>query len=481
MPLLLYNTLTRKKEVFHPSGNEVRMYNCGPTVYDYAHIGNFRAYIFADLLRRYLEWKGSPVKQVMNITDVGHMTADDQLEVVGEDKIEKAARIQGVKPREIADFYMMAFFEDIAKLNVRKAFFYPRATNHVPEMQEIILQLIRNGYAYVRRGNVYFEVKKFKGYGKLSGNTIKKLHAGKRIAVRDEKKDPLDFALWIRNPKHLMQWDSPWGQGYPGWHVECTAMSLKYLGEDFDIHTGGEDNIFPHHECEIAQAEGADKKFVRVWMHTRHLLVNGQKMSKSLGNFFTLRDLVTKGHSPREVRFLLLTAHYRTKINFTEKGLLAARETIQTLDNVMANLKGVTEKRKTPNVSLIIKETRKEFEKAMDDDLNIPLALSHLFEFVRKINTLISRGAIGKESAQEAVNFFLDIDRILGLDLDMSKQTWTPPEETEGKILELIEEREKFRKDKNFKEADRIREKLRKMRILIEDSDKGPRWRKNSK
>ncbi len=335
----VFNTYTRRKEEFEPiEPGKVRMYNCGPTVYNFAHIGNARAFVFADVLRRTLEYFGCPVTQIMNITDVGHMTSDAD---AGEDKMAKAAREQKKDPWQIAEFYTKAFLEDIRTLNIQPAFKYPRATEHIPEMIALIERLIGNGHAYVVNGNVYYDISTFPRYGRLSGNTIEQLEAGARIEVNPEKRHPADFALWKQDPKHIMQWDSPWGRGFPGWHIECSAMSVKYLGEQFDIHTGAEDNIFPHHESEIAQSEGATGKvpWVKYWMHARFLLVNGQKMSKSLGNFFTLRDLLEKGCDPMAVRYVLMSTHYRQPLNFTLESVEAAKDSIRRLKDFRIRLK----------------------------------------------------------------------------------------------------------------------------------------------
>lgn len=477
MVLKLFNTLTRKKEPFKPAKKkQVTMYNCGPTVYSYAHIGNFRAYIFADLLRRYLEWKGYRVKQIMNITDVGHLTVDDQLQAQGEDKIEKAARTQGITPKEIADFYTMAFFEDIAKLNLKKAFFYPRATAHVTQMKAMIATLLKKGVAYKSGKNVYYEIKHFPRYGKLSGNTPRKLQAGKRVKVKAEKKSPFDFALWIHNPKHLMQWDAPWGRGYPGWHIECSAMSLAYLKPPIDIHTGGEDNIFPHHECEIAQSEGATgKTFVNYWLHTRHLLVNGKKMSKSLKNFYTLRDLLEKGYPPRAVRFLLLSGHYRTKLNFTEKGLDSAQETLSSLDTLVAGLRHLKRGKETKKMAALVKKTRRAFEKSMDDDLNIAEGLAALFTLVRETNRLLDRKRISRKNATQVLKLLYDLDHVLGLDLREARD-WG--HDIDREVRDLLAQREAFRKAKKWADADRIRDAIRAKGYIIEDTDQGPRTKK---
>ena len=324
---------------------------------------------------------------------------------------------------------------------------------------------------------MYFDIRKFPGYGKLSGNTIKKLQAGKRISVREEKKGPLDFALWIENPNHLMQWESPWGRGYPGWHIECSAMSMAHLGETIDIHTGGEDNIFPHHECEIAQSEGATgKAFVNYWLHPRHLLVDGKKMSKSLGNFYTLRDLLGKGHGQREIRFLLLSANYRTRLNFTEKSLRQARSTVQSLDNFVSGLGSVGRGKQNKKVPGLVKKAREGFEEAMDDDLNISLALSHLFDLVGNINRLLERKAISKEDAKVVLDFVVDLDRVLGLEL--GKDVWASAGKAPAEIRKLIKERERLREGGDWEEADKIRDRLREMGIILEDTKEGPRWKR---
>ena len=493
MALRFYNTLTRKKETFRPlKKGVVTIYNCGPTVYSYAHIGNFRAYVFADILRRYLEYKGLRVKQVMNITDVGHMTMDEEADGKGEDKIEMMARKEKKDPWQIAKFYENAFYEDAERLNLSKAMVYPKATDHVKEMIKIVEKLVEKGYAYEVNGSVFYSVDNFKDYGKLSGNPIENLKIGARLEVNPDKKKPYDFALWIKDPKHMMQWDSPWGKGYPGWHIECSAMSMKYLGETVDIHTGGEDNIFPHHECEIAQSEGANgKKFVRYWMHTRHLLVNGEKMSKSKGNFFTLRDLLKKGHDPRAIRYLLLSGHYRIRLNFTEKGLGSAAETLKRLEELVLNLKGSHKGKPNPKIKKLTNEIKKDFENAMDDDLNVSLALGRIFDFVRETNKLISEG-ISKKDSMIVLETLLGFDEVLGLELNKIKAAigekikikdsvftihW---QGVKGKaeIERLIKKREVHRKEKDWKEADKIRDKLKKMGYVLEDADTGIRVKK---
>ncbi|MBL7206420.1 MAG: cysteine--tRNA ligase [Candidatus Aenigmarchaeota archaeon] len=466
MVLKFYNTFTNKKEVFKPlKKGLVTIYNCGPTVYFYAHIGNYRAFVFADILRRYLEYKGLRVKQIMNITDVGHMVADAD---TGKDKMEESAKKEKKTPLEIAEFYTKAFLEDWNSLNMKEPFKRPKATEHVKEMIAIIEKLIKKGFAYEKNGNVFFRVGggKFSKYGMLSGNTLDKLKVGARLEAHPEKEDPRDFALWLRDPNHIMQWTSPWGKGYPGWHIECSAMSMKYLGETIDIHTGGEDNIFPHHEAEIAQSECANgKKFVRYWMHARHLMVNGEKMSKSKGNFFTLKDLLEKGYDPLSIRYLLLSAQYRTKLNFTEQGIKDSDEVLKKFNDFLGRAKkGKDDK----SIEKLISKVEKEFEKSMDDDLNISGALAAIFEFLKEANKI---GA-GPKAAKTLLKF----DSVLGLNLGET-ESWRSLKEASSDIKKLLLEREEFRKERNFKEADKIRDILKKKGIEIEDGPEGPKWK----
>lgn len=467
MRIRFYNTLTKRLEDFEPlEGGVVRMYNCGPTVHDYAHIGNFRAFVFADLLRRFLEFKGFEVRQVMNITDVGHMLEDAD---IGEDKLEIKAREAKKDPWQIAEFYTRAFFEDIDKLNIRPAMHYPRATEHIREMIEIVVKLIERGHAYVVNNSVYYDVRSFPAYGRLSGNTLEDLEAGARIEPHPDKRHPFDFALWIHNPRHIMQWDSPWGRGYPGWHIECCAMSIKYLGETLDIHTGGEDNIFPHHECEIAQAEGATgKTFVRYWLHNRHMFVEGRKMSKSLGNFYTLRDLLEMGYSPRAIRYLLLSTNYRQPLNFTFDGLESAQQAVWRLDDLKDRLKSITEPGSTPAIQKRINSALGEFESCLDDDLNISGALGALFSLVRELN----KARLKLQDAKLALKALWRVNEILGV-LDMERED----QEIDKESKQLIQKREKARRERNFAEADAIRQRLIERGVLIEDTPSGTRWR----
>lgn len=481
MPLRLYNTFTRKKEIFKPrKPKRTAIYTCGPTVYDYVHIGNLSSFLMADLIRRYLEYKGYKIKHIKNITDVGHLTEEEGL-----DKIEWRAIKEKKSPFDIARFYEQAFFEDEKKLNIKKADKYPRATEHIKEMIKLIEILLKSGYAYKTKSGVYFSVVKFKNYGKLSGNPPEKLMAGARVGIREEKKDPRDFALWIFDPKHLMQWQAPFGKGYPGWHIECSAMAVKYLRMPIDIHTGGEDNIFPHHECEIAQSESAfGKKFVNFWIHKRHLLVDGQKMSKSLGNYYILRDLEKMGFHPLIFRYLVLSAHYRTKLNFTKKSMEQAKEALDKIYEFVKNIKSKIKIKETPlppkatdqKTKIFIKNLKIEFESALDDDLNTSGALAAIFDFMGKINPLIAQNRLSSFNAKSIYNLLLKLDLILGLELKKPKAV-KPPKGLEKEILRLIKDREKARSKKNFNLADGIRRKLAKMGVEIRDTAAGTEWK----
>ena len=465
MAIQLYNTLTNRKEEFAPvEPGRVTMYNCGPTVYMYAHIGNFRSFMLADLLRRYFEYKGLEVDQVMNITDVGHLTSDAD---EGEDKLEKAARTEKKDPWQIAEFYTDAFFEDSDALHLKRATVYPRATEHVGDMIRTVEQLIENGHAYVVNGCVYYDVTSFPDYGKLSGNTLDRLQAGARLDLNPDKKNPHDFSLWVTDPDHIMKWESPWGVGYPGWHLECSTMSQKYLGDTIDIHTGGEDNIFPHHECEIAQSQGATgKPFVKYWLHARFLLVDGGKMSKSKGNFYTLRDLLDKGLDPMAIRYTLLASHYRQPLNFTFDAVEASAGAIRRLREFVANMDAAPGDADDPQVATLCEQAEADFEREMDDDLNIAAALGHVFEFVREINKL----GVSKADGARAAAVVRKIDTVLGV----------LPKAEEGaldaEVETLIAEREEAREGKDFARADAIRDQLAAQGIILKDMPDGVRW-----
>jgi cysteinyl-tRNA synthetase len=472
--LKLFNTLTKRKEEFKPLKDKiVTIYNCGLTVYDYAHIGNLRAYTFADILRRYLEYKGFTVKQVMNFTDVGHMFEDVD---IGKDKMEDAAKREKKDPWSIAEFYIKAFLEDSKTMNFEEPMVRPRATEHIKEMIDLTQKLIKNGYAYVVNGSVYYDVAKFKNYGKLSGNTIDKLKTGGggRVEFNADKKNQFDFALWINDPKHIMNWKSHWCEkGYPGWHIECSAMSMKYLGETVDIHTGGEDNIFPHHEAEIAQSEGATgKQFVRYWLHVRHLMVNGEKMSKSLGNFYTLKDLLKKGHSAKAFRYLMLSAHYRTSLNFTEESLKKAEETVNGLIDFMDKIQNFKIDTGYNNeLHKKVLEAKEKFEEYMNDDLNMPQTLASIFDLLRETNKAIDERKVSQKNLKEVYEQMMEFDKVLGI-LETKK------EKLPKEILDLVIKREGYRKRGDFETADKIRKELAEKGILIEDTPEGPRWKK---
>ncbi len=461
MALLLYNSLTKQLEDFKPlNKGYVTMYNCGPTVYDYIHVGNLRSFLMADLLRRYLEFSGYQVKQAMNITDLGHFTNDSE---AGQDKIELKAQEQGKTPQEIAEFYTQAFFKDIQTLGLLPAHHYPKATDHIPEMIVLIQKLLEQGFAYEVNGSIYFSIDRFPAYGRLSGNKMSDLQAGARVEVRAEKRNPLDFALWIHDPKHLMQWDSPWGRGYPYWHLECSAMSMKYLGETIDIHTGGEDNKFPHHECEIAQSEGATgKPFVRTWLHVKHLLVNGQKMAKSLGNFYTLQDILDKGFDARAVRLALLGAHYRETLNFSFESVKAAQVVIARWDEAFEKISKF--KYQSSNVDVLIKDTKEHFMAALDDDLNISKALAVINEFVGAINTSLAR--LDLVRAKQLLHAM--VTDVVGIELKVKRV-----EEVPHDVGELLKAREEARKQKNWVEADRLRNELHAKGYAVLDKDTG--------
>jgi len=458
MTLKLYNTLTRKKELFKPIKNkQVGMYTCGPTVYDYAHIGNFRAYISSDVLKRYLKYKGFRVKHIMNITDV-------------EDKTIKGAIKEHISLKKYTKKFEKAFFEDLEKLNIDKADIFPRATDHINEMVDIIENLLKKKIAYKAKDGIYFDISNFKDYGNLSRVELKNLEVGERVKEDQyEKEEAHDFALWKFWDKedYDVFWETKIGKGRPGWHIECSAMSMKLLGKSFDIHAGGIDLIFPHHENEIAQSEAStNKKFVKYWFHNEHLLVDGQKMSKSLGNFYTLRDLLDKGYDSRSIRYLLLSSHYGQQLNFTEDGIKAAKNSIDRLNDFMTKLKTIKNKKNNPKVKKLILGTKINFEREMDDDLEVSNALAVIFDFVKKINTLIMEGSIGKKDADDVYNLMLRFDKIFGV-LETKK------EKIPDEIKKLVKEREKARKEKDYGKADKIRDEIKNKGYILEDDGEG--------
>ena len=467
--ITLYNTLAKKKEIFEPLyAGKVGMYTCGPTVYGKVHIGNIRSYLTADTLRRLLQHDGYEVRHIKNITDVGHLTEDDIAQGdSGEDKIEKKARAEKKTPEEIARFYEQYFRETETAMNILPAHFFPRATAHISQMITLIETLIKKRHAYEINGNVFLDVTSYANYGHLSGNTLDKLKVGARIEEHPDKKHPWDFALWLKAPEgHLMRWTSPWSEGYPGWHIECSAMSMEYLGERFDIHTGGEDNIFPHHEAEIAQSECATghAPFSRYWIHSRHLLVDNEKMSKSKGNLYTLEDIEAKGFTAMDLRLALLSSHYRSQMNFSWSALEQARANRKTLESFRDRLNVPTEQTLSTEEAFDSTAYTEKFLEALRDDLNTPEAITALLEFVREGNKAMDAGTL--RNTENTQKTFLECIDILGLTLEEAGSIPT-------EIRHLAEARQKAREEKNFPEADRLRGEIEHAGWFIEDIPHG--------
>ncbi len=471
-----YNTLSRQIEEFVPQEKgKVRMYNCGPTVYSNPHIGNYRAYAFCDLLRRVLEMAGYSVTQIMNITDVGHLR--DERNDAGDDRMEAAARAERVDPQTIAKRYTDEFFAGLELLGIRRAHEHPRASDNVKQMIEIIESLIAKGFAYVVDHEVYFDVPKFHGYGKLSGNVGEEVEAGagERVAasVLAKKHDKRDFALWKHDPAHLQQWDSPWGRGFPGWHIECSAMARRYLGDTLDIHTGGIDNMFPHHECEIAQSEAfTGKPFVRYWLHAAHLVLEGEKMSKSLGNVLLPSDLVKDGVPARAIRFYLQSVHYRQPMNFTREELKAKSAALERLlnfyDDMRHREKSGSDAPVTDSFRALVDTAAARFRDCLYDDLNSSGALGAIFEMMNAVNA----ASPGKVGAALVTKFLREADSILGV---LPMDTLDLESEIEAKIAQ----REAARKARDFKLSDSIRDELLARGITLLDTPQGVRWRKS--
>lgn len=466
MVLKFYNTLTRKKEVFKPLRKDwVGLYTCGPTVYNYAHIGNLRTYIFEDVLRRALEYAGFEVRQVMNITDV-------------EDKIIRDSKKAGKDIFEFIKPYEAGFYADLAKLNIKKAWKYPKATNHIKEMVKIVQSLLKKGLAYKDGDSVYFDISKFKNYGKLSRLSFRKLKSGVRVDADEYTKDSAeDFVLWKGQKPGEPSWPAPFGKGRPGWHIECSAMSMKYLGPTFDIHGGAVDLIFPHHENEIAQSEGATgKKFVRYFMEGEHLLVNGEKMAKSSGNFFTLRDIESKNFNPLAFRYLALTSHYRSKLNFTWESIAASQSSLNRLYDFIERLAAQNQKSKIlirPSRQALGKNQnlakyKKRFEAAIFNDLDTSKTLAVVWNLIRQYNKQPDKFNPG-----EILKILYDFDKVLGLGFKGIK-----PEKIPAKVLELVKKREEYRKAKNWPEADKVRKEIKAQGYLIEDTSRGPEIKK---
>lgn len=495
MTLKFYNSLTRKKEIFVPMHEgRVNMYVCGPTVYDHPHIGHAKSYVSFDVIVRYLRYLGYKVRYVQNITDVGHLTDNAD---TGEDKILKRAQRERLEPAELVEIYTRSYFEDMDALNNVRPNISPRATAHIPEQIELVERLIEKGYAYVSNGSVYFDVNKFKEYGKLSGRKQDELEAGARIEINPEKRNPSDFALWKKaEPAHIMRWKSPWGEGFPGWHLECSAMSMKYLGQTLDIHGGGLENTFPHHECEIAQSEAAnDLSFVRYWIHNNMVTVDGQKMGKSLGNFITLKDAFKKYH-PLTIRFFILTTHYRSPLDFSDEALDAANKGLERLHNTIKNLRERLGHAKEGSSSGGFYEKldhyKKTFLEAMDEDINTPGAIAALFDLSKEVNTLLnSNQEISKQCLEDIDNLYQELGgNILGIipkRSDRGPKTftttfifdWQVEDKTTEDIMKvLIDTRNELRKAKQWQLSDFIRDKLSEIGIALDDKSDGTTWKK---
>jgi cysteinyl-tRNA synthetase len=460
--LKIYNTLTKQKEEFKPiNPPNVNMYMCGPTVYDYFHIGNARSFVNSDFIRRYLEYKGYKVKFIMNLTDV-------------DDKIIKKSNEEKIKPEKVAEKYIEAFYEDIEKLKIKKADVYPKATAHMDDIINMIKELEENNFAYNVNGNVFYDVKKFKEYGKLSGKKTDDLESGSRVEVNVEKRNPLDFALWKKVKEGEPYWESPWGNGRPGWHIECSAMSCKHLGETFDIHAGGNDLIFPHHENEIAQSEAANqKKFVNYWMHFGFLNMDNEKMSKSLGNFFTARDILKK-YSAEAIRMLFAQTHYGGPLNFSDELLSAANKGLEKLNNLAQKINDElkVDKKDAAKPDFNFKKYEDAFSNAMDDDFNTPQGIAVIFDFVKDVNRTISQNEKINTEFYRNIKSFLEktASGIFGI-LDFEKLSQASDGKLEGELIELlIQLRMDAKKEKNFAIADKIRNELNKLGIVLEDS-----------
>ncbi|WP_456397010.1 cysteine--tRNA ligase [Thermococcus sp.] len=473
MGIRVYNTLTKQKEEFRPlRKGEVRMYVCGPTVYDYTHLGHARTYIAFDVIRRYLEHRGYTVLMVMNFTDI-------------DDKIIRRANETGEDPKELAEKFLKYFLEDMAALKVKPADIYPRVTEHIEDIIAFVKKLEEKGYAYEGSDGVYFEVQRFRDYGKLSGIKLEELRKGARVEPGEGKKNPEDFALWKKAKPGEPKWESPWGEGRPGWHIECSTMSTKYLGESFDIHGGGNDLIFPHHENEIAQTEACTgHEWVHYWLHTGFLMVNGEKMSKSLGNFVTIREMLER-YDPEVIRLFVLQRHYRSPLDYTEEGMEHARNNLERLYNTLENIRIALEKaeisftwgREEFEAYEAMRNAREKFYEAMDDDFNTAEAMKAVFEVSGAVNRYLSRVEKPKESIlRKAMEFFKAVSEVFGIFEDYFREQKAGEEEA---LIELlIEVRAQLRKERNFALADEIRAQLRELGIQLEDTPKGTVWKR---
>ena len=482
MALFIYNTLTRQKEEFKPIHEGlVGMYVCGPTVYSDSHIGHGKSYVSFDVIVRYLRYLGNKVLYIQNITDVGHLLDD------GEDRMLKQSKIEKVHPMQIAEKITQSYFEDMDKLGIVRPDISPRASGHIIEQIEMVKQLLAKGFAYEVNGSVYFDVQKSKNYGKLSGRVLDEAVEGTRVESRSEKRNPVDFALWKKAESgHIMHWPSPWGEGFPGWHIECSAMSMKYLGATFDIHGGGMDNQFPHHECEIAQSEAATgKPFVKYWIHNNLVTVNGRKMSKSLGNFVTLKDAFIK-YDPLVVRFFILQSHYRSTLDFSDEALQGAKTGYEKLLTTIRNLRGELQKaeseKRTEGISFDLSLYKKRFMEAMDDDFNAPLAMGVIFELSRETNQALNSGQ------KLSLDFLRQIDMsinelgggILGIipELVLRKKDG---ENIEPQLIDIhIKVRQQAKQEKAWWAADLIRKELEALGIRLEDKKDGTSWHRTN-
>lgn len=480
-----FNTLSGRKEEFQPLiPGQVRLYTCGPTVYDYAHIGNFRAYVFEDLLKRFLVFMGFQVTHVMNITDV-------------DDKTIRGAAGQGVSLEAFTRKYIDAFFEDIRTLRIAPADYYPRATEHIPEMVAMVKGLLEKGFAYEKDGSYYFSIARFPGYGKLSKIDIEALQPGQRVDTDEYEKESVhDFALWKARKEGEPFWETEIGPGRPGWHIECSAMSSKYLGETFDIHCGGVDNIFPHHENEIAQSEAlSGKTFVRYWLHCHHLVVDGEKMSKSKGNQYTLRDLLARKVDPLALRFLLLSTHYRKTLNFTFDALAQAQSSLKRIKDFIHELRTqALEEGETGAASKLLDQAREGFARGLSDDLNIAVSLTALFDLIKKMNVLLAAGKLKRNDAREALELIHALDRVLAIlppgeggiiSHHLLERLASSPEagvaadlSLSDDILQKIVQRYRARVEKDYRLADEIRRQLLEEGIVLEDTRDGVRWKR---
>ena len=462
MKIFFYNTLTKSKEEFKPlEGNEVRIYTCGPTVYKDASIGNMKSYIFMDTLRRTLKYNGYDLKHAMNITDVGHLVSDGD---EGEDKMVKAAKEEKKTPLEIAAFYTEKFLNDFDRLNIDRPEIICKATDHIKEMEEFVQKLLDNGYAYETSTAIYFDVSKLDEYGILSGIDLRNQKAGARVEIDEEKRNPYDFALWIKAPEnHIMKWESMWGLCYPGWHIECSTMSNKYLGKTFDIHTGGIDLVPTHHENEIAQSKGCTGEVpAKFWMHCEFLLIDGGKMSKSLGNTYLVQDIIDKGYDAISFKMLCFTSHYRNKLNFTW-------EALESSQNALNKLREGYRKHNQGNEQIeesLLQEYKTKFQEAINDDLNMPVAMSVIWDVVKNPN-----------KSKKLAELLLDFDRVLGVDIqkEAEEKTLDLPEE----IKELIEKRKIARENKDWALSDQIRDELKEKGYIVKDTKEGVQIEKN--